>query len=277
MRFCRLFSWAFFLSLSVLGSGAALAADKPLSFHAHNDYEHTRPLLDALDAGFSSVEADVWSFWDGLFVSHFPFFGKSGPLESWYLDPWFKTQESKFAPNWKNLWIDIKGPGDRVERELSRRLVQLARSIRTGSNRPLIVLTGDSKMKRTLASESVGWTKDQSAFLQRDANAISRSDPPWRGAADPWRWYSLPWSNFFSWDGRGCIPRVQWKRMKDQVALAHLKKRKIRYFHAPGTVEWVWVARSVDLDLIDLDDLSLAAASVRPLLKSEASICRSKE
>lgn len=28
--------------------------------HAHNDYEHARPLLDALDHGFTSVEADVW-------------------------------------------------------------------------------------------------------------------------------------------------------------------------------------------------------------------------
>src|SRR5262249_1980163 len=27
--------------------------------HAHNDYEHTRPLFDALDQGFCSVEADI--------------------------------------------------------------------------------------------------------------------------------------------------------------------------------------------------------------------------
>ena len=28
--------------------------------HAHNDYEHPRPLFDALDHGFKSVEADIW-------------------------------------------------------------------------------------------------------------------------------------------------------------------------------------------------------------------------
>src|SRR5687767_16008437 len=27
--------------------------------HAHNDYEHSRPLLDALAQGFCSIEADV--------------------------------------------------------------------------------------------------------------------------------------------------------------------------------------------------------------------------
>ena len=28
--------------------------------HAHNDYLHERPLLDALDHGFTSVEADIF-------------------------------------------------------------------------------------------------------------------------------------------------------------------------------------------------------------------------
>ena len=42
----------------------ARAADEPVTplrqAHAHNDYEHPRPLLDALDHGFCSVEADVF-------------------------------------------------------------------------------------------------------------------------------------------------------------------------------------------------------------------------
>jgi len=40
------------------GSGAAL---RPLpQAHSHNDYEQKRPLLEALDHGFCSVEADVF-------------------------------------------------------------------------------------------------------------------------------------------------------------------------------------------------------------------------
>src|SRR5712692_10174041 len=38
--------------------------------HAHNDYEHKRPLLDALDHGFCSVEADVFLDGDALLVGH---------------------------------------------------------------------------------------------------------------------------------------------------------------------------------------------------------------
>lgn len=43
----------------------------PLSrAHAHNDYEHQRPLLDALDYGFCSVEADIHLVDGKLLVAH---------------------------------------------------------------------------------------------------------------------------------------------------------------------------------------------------------------
>ena len=41
--------------------------------HAHNDYLHERPLLDALDHGFMSIEADVYVMpllSDSLYVAH---------------------------------------------------------------------------------------------------------------------------------------------------------------------------------------------------------------
>src|SRR6476661_755217 len=38
--------------------------------HAHNDYLHNRPLEDALDAGFCSVEADVHLVEGKLLVGH---------------------------------------------------------------------------------------------------------------------------------------------------------------------------------------------------------------
>src|SRR3954468_10159458 len=38
--------------------------------HAHNDYLHSRPLFDALDHGFTSVEADVFPVNGELLVAH---------------------------------------------------------------------------------------------------------------------------------------------------------------------------------------------------------------
>src|SRR5437016_4155385 len=56
--------------------------------HAHNDYEHARPLLDALEHGFCSVEADIWLVDGKLLVAHD--LDKVKPertLQALYLDP----------------------------------------------------------------------------------------------------------------------------------------------------------------------------------------------
>src|SRR3954447_24444741 len=69
---------------------AAIAAEaKPLpQAHAHNDYEHARPLLDALDHGFCSVEADIWLTPEGLLIGHDRKDLRPGrTLQSLYLDP----------------------------------------------------------------------------------------------------------------------------------------------------------------------------------------------
>ena len=56
--------------------------------HAHNDYEHERPLFDALDHGFCSVEADVFVTGDQLLVGHArKDLRPERTLEKLYLDP----------------------------------------------------------------------------------------------------------------------------------------------------------------------------------------------
>src|SRR6516164_9823035 len=65
----------FFLScVLALGAAEDRAATGPvvplIHAHAHNDYEHERPLFDALDHGFCSVEADVFLQKDQLLVGH---------------------------------------------------------------------------------------------------------------------------------------------------------------------------------------------------------------
>ena len=54
----------------LLGWYGRAAEPRPPLAHAHNDYEHPRPLLDALARGFDSVEADVWLVDGELLVAH---------------------------------------------------------------------------------------------------------------------------------------------------------------------------------------------------------------
>ncbi len=56
--------------------------------HAHNDYEHQRPLFEALNQGFCGVEADIWRVGDQLLVAHERSQVKAErTLESLYLAP----------------------------------------------------------------------------------------------------------------------------------------------------------------------------------------------
>ena len=87
--------------------------------HAHNDYEHTRPLLDALDHGFTSVEADVWLVDGELLVAHDEEdLRPERTLQSLYLDPLMervKLNQGSVYPNYEHdfiLWIDIKSEGE---------------------------------------------------------------------------------------------------------------------------------------------------------------------
>ena len=114
--------------LICLGSGS-LMAQKPLSnAFAHNDYEHERPLLDALDNGFNYVEADVWLIEGELYVYHDkpeqP--DPARTLQKLYLEPlrkrieenggWvFKGHEKPFY-----LMVDVKSDAIRTYRALSK-------------------------------------------------------------------------------------------------------------------------------------------------------------
>src|SRR5262245_7590292 len=77
------------LALGVSSCTTPQNTPKPQTrLHAHNDYEHARPLLDALDHGFCSIEADIFLVDGQLLVAHDQ--SKLNPertLEKLYLEP----------------------------------------------------------------------------------------------------------------------------------------------------------------------------------------------
>ncbi|HEX4350794.1 MAG TPA: hypothetical protein VH251_10415, partial [Verrucomicrobiae bacterium] len=83
---------AFLLFFALVAVSRPLSASEPTLLlthaHAHNDYEHTRPLFDALDHGFCSVEADIFLVNGQLLVAHR--LNQTSPkrtLQALYLDP----------------------------------------------------------------------------------------------------------------------------------------------------------------------------------------------
>src|SRR5205807_6937043 len=62
--------WDGSLSKSAAASPETNSPPPLIHAHAHNDYEHPRPLLDALDHGFCSIEADIYLVDGKLLVAH---------------------------------------------------------------------------------------------------------------------------------------------------------------------------------------------------------------
>ena len=72
----------------------------PIPCHSHNDYWRHVPLYDALAAGCTSVEADVWLSGNDLFVGHSKrSLTKEGTLELLYINPLISILSKQNTPS----------------------------------------------------------------------------------------------------------------------------------------------------------------------------------
>jgi hypothetical protein len=222
--------------------------------HAHNDYEHRRPLLDALDQRFHSVEADVWLADGKILVSHNRGNWK-GSLKELYLDPLQKRVDTagSVLPDKLPflLWIDLKPKGKKILPGLHRLLAQYPMlTVFTGETTKrgpvTVVLTGDAEAKTAYVQ-----TYD-TRYACRDSNGFRETDP----AADShWPWYALKWSKHIDWNGKGPIPAAQEQRLRQLVEKIHAKGRRVRFYATPETPLYWQKAQELGIDLINTDRL----------------------
>lgn len=228
-------------------------APTSLAAHAHNDYEHARPLLDALDAGFRSVEADVYYAGGKLAVSHD---GKTskGTLESLYLAPLQQRIASHHGSVYGDgkpfrLVIDLKDADDNLPTAIDTvfaRYPMLSRFLGGAYVRgPVeIVFTGNDAMKRAVVSGTCWGTRDTNVFSTNESILDSR-----------WTDYALDWAQCIDWDGTGTMPEDEQRTLAYLVGYAHALHRKIRIYDAPDRPA-VWAAESAaGVDFIGTNDL----------------------
>jgi len=78
-----------------------------IRMHAHNDYLHSRPLLDALDLGYTSIEIDIIKYDSRLIVSHD---GHGLDHKPHIVDLYITPLKEYIEKNDLNIWllIDLK-------------------------------------------------------------------------------------------------------------------------------------------------------------------------
>jgi glycerophosphoryl diester phosphodiesterase len=231
------------------------------SAHAHNDYEHRRPLQDALDRGFNSVEADVWLVDGELRVAHDLADAKPGRnLESLYLKPLADRVRENHGQVYKQgrdfqLLIDIKSDGPStyaaVDQALQKyrgistvfidgRVLQGAVTSVISGNRPLDVL----KAQKVRYAGYDGRLTDLQSGMPASLMPLVSDN----------------WTNNFTWNGIGPMPAAERTKLHDIVVTAHHAGYRVRFWatpDAPGAArEALWSElAAAGVDHINTDDL----------------------
>lgn len=214
--------------------GAISAADpKPLpQAHAHNDYEHARPLFDALDHGFCSVEADIWLTQDGLLIGHDKKDLKPGrTLESLYLEPLRDRVKANSGRVYKGgpafyLLIDSKTEADSTYAALEKVLAKYAdiltvtRDGKIDSKAVTVILSGFRAFE-VIAKQPVRFVGIDGRPENLDDNLPTELYP----------WISGNWQLSFKWNSDGSFPAAEKQKLDNMVKRAHEQGRKIRFWN----------------------------------------------
>lgn len=226
--------------------------------HAHNDYEHNRPLWDALEQGFTSVEADVYLMQDSLYVAHNrPYYrDPARSLEQLYLRPLrqrIRQNGGKVYPDFSQtfyLFVDIKtGAEDTyaaLEKTFQRYRDILKACTRKNCNpAPVQIVLSGNRPIETMSKQA-----ERLAGLDGRPGDLGKKIP-----AQLMPIISDNYRNHFKWSGQGEMPADEKAKLLDMVKKVHAEGKKLRFWASPEN-EQVWqTLRSAGVDLINTDRL----------------------
>ncbi|MBD0843587.1 phosphatidylinositol-specific phospholipase C/glycerophosphodiester phosphodiesterase family protein [Streptomyces sp. TRM68416] len=232
--------------------------------HAHNDYEHPRPLLDALDHRFTSVEADIFLVGDQLLVAHDPVdLDPARTLESLYLDPLAARVRANHGSVHRGyrkplqLLIDIKTEGSSTYLELDRHLKRYKHLFTTYAHGRVFpgpvtaVISGDRAARLPMEAQTV-----RRAFYDGRLTDL--------GSAAPASFIPLisdNWTNHFTWRGVGPFPDAERQKLHTIVRAAHARRQRVRFWATPDLPgperDALWAELvAADVDHLNTDDLA---------------------
>lgn len=232
----------------------------PLSqAHAHNDYEHMRPLLDALDHGFCSVEADVWLVNGQLLVAHDLKDAKpERTLQALYLDP-LRTRAARNGGNVFRagppftLLVDVKSDATNtylalrdVLRPYAAMLTKFSKD-HTATNAITVIVSGN-RARELMAAEMKRLAAYDGRLADLDTDDSRHLIPL----------ISDNWALHFQWRARadeGPLSDPERTKLRQLVGRAHQQGRRLRLWGVPDRrVVWKELL-DAGVDLINTDDL----------------------
>jgi hypothetical protein len=255
------FRLAGFLLMSCFVGSVAIADPLPLiNAHAHNDYEHRRPLFDALDHGFCSVEADIYLVNGQLLVAHNRSdVRKERTLQALYLEPLRKLAKGHNGKVFGHeprffLLIDVKSDFATTYPVLRKVLASYSDlltqwklengKVETTTNAVTAVITGNYSVA------VIEREKTRFAGIDGRIKDLQSTNPN-----DSIVWISDSWKSFCKWNGRNEISEKDRAFVRDAAKRAHANGKLLRFWATPDTTA-AWKEFQQDgVDLLNADDL----------------------
>lgn len=246
------------------GAGSAPdPAEAPLSLHAHahNDYQHRYPLLEALSHGFVSIEVDIHLVDGDLLVAHdLEDVVAEKTLQALYLDPLqrlVRKNQGAVYPDGSGIFllIDVKSHSRETWEALREKLLEY---------REILTVYREGRVVAGPVTVVISGNRDWEAMLEDSlcpALYDGRIEDLSLNPSSPLiPMVSAGWGDEFSWDGIGVIPEVVLEKVERIIEQAHQQGRKVRFWatDVPSSrqQEYIWeTLLKAGVDIINTDKL----------------------
>ncbi|MEU1178986.1 phosphatidylinositol-specific phospholipase C/glycerophosphodiester phosphodiesterase family protein [Streptomyces sp. NPDC005820] len=231
--------------------------------HAHNDYEHPRPLFDALDHRFGSVEADIFLVDGELLIAHSADeLDPTRTLEGLYLAPLAARVKANHGSVYRGyrhplqLLIDIKTEGSSTYLALDELLERYRHLFTTYSHGRIrrgpvtAVISGDRAARIPMEAQTV-----RRAFYDGRLTDLGTSEASFASLI------SDNWTLNFTWPGAGAFPEAERTKLRTIVDTAHARGQQVRFWATPDVAgperDALWAELlAAGVDYLNTDDLA---------------------
>lgn len=220
--------------------------------HAHNDYAQNKPLFDALENGFTGIEADVHLVHGALLVAHNHPSDNAKTLDALYLKPLDSIARQNGGLIYANhnipvvLMIDIKTDAEDTYKALAGLLSAYEKSLNTpthkgaiqiviSGNRPIDLIRTDPRHLSALDGrpEDIG-------------KGLTSAEMPW---------ISENYNKIIKWNGTGSPSASEYRKLQELALRVHAENKKLRLWAIPDNVNAWRVLLDAGIDIINTDKL----------------------
>lgn len=254
----KIIIYFFLASVLILHVNAQERIYSVANAHSHNDYEQAIPFWLAYNAGFGSIEADIFLENGELYVAHDKNeLRKHRTLEQFYLQPLIQFMQENNGFPYKDstrslqLLIDVKTEALSTLENLIEKLRSHPELIRKNFLKWIITGNRPPPDKFQNYPPFIMFDGDiQKSYSSNELSKISMM--------------SASFKNFSKWTGTDTLRSQEFDNLKQLVEKVHQLHKAIRFWETPDTkIAWHTLMQ-LGVDFINTDQINALADYLKP-------------